>query len=272
MAQPAAGEARGDGRRSSRRARRAAAHRRHARARPSGGRSYAIEIPHGLSLLAFHDPNAEVQGAGRVSARRMAAGADRARRLPDHGRRSASFMALVGGHRADRCGGGERDLVDARWLLSAVALAAPMGFIVHRGRLDGDRGRPAALGIYGILRTADAVTPMPGLIVPFLTFTRALRASSASSSRGCSTSRCCGARAATMRARSRRAPHDAHARRSPSRGIVMVALNVVRAARAARTSAAACGTSSRAARGGRRSATLIAHAHRRRSGKRTTSG
>ena len=25
--------------------------------------------------------------------------------------------------------------------------------------------------IYGILRTADAVTPMPGLIVPFLTFT-----------------------------------------------------------------------------------------------------
>src|SRR5439155_14461568 len=25
--------------------------------------------------------------------------------------------------------------------------------------------------IYGVLKTADAVTPMPGLIVPFLTFT-----------------------------------------------------------------------------------------------------
>jgi cytochrome d ubiquinol oxidase subunit I len=25
--------------------------------------------------------------------------------------------------------------------------------------------------IYGVLRTKDAVTPMPGLVVPFLTFT-----------------------------------------------------------------------------------------------------
>jgi len=63
------------------------------------------------------------------------------------------------------------DLAHARWLLRAVALATPMGFIaVEAGWMVTELGRQPWV-IYGVLRTADAVTPMPGLIVPFLTFT-----------------------------------------------------------------------------------------------------
>ena len=46
-----------------------------------------------------------------------------------------------------------------------------MGFIcIEAGWTVTEVGRQPWV-IYGILRTADAVTPMPGLIVPFLTFT-----------------------------------------------------------------------------------------------------
>jgi cytochrome d ubiquinol oxidase subunit I len=46
-----------------------------------------------------------------------------------------------------------------------------MGFIaVEAGWTVTEVGRQPWI-IYGVLRTADAVTPMPGLIVPFLLFT-----------------------------------------------------------------------------------------------------
>jgi cytochrome d ubiquinol oxidase subunit I len=64
-----------------------------------------------------------------------------------------------------------RDLAENRWLLRAVALAAPMGFIaIEAGWTVTEVGRQPWT-IYGVLRTADAVTPMPGLIYPFLLFT-----------------------------------------------------------------------------------------------------
>ena len=51
------------------------------------------------------------------------------------------------------------------------ALAAPMGFIaVEAGWFVTEVGRQPWI-VYGVLRTADAVTPMPGLTVPFLLFT-----------------------------------------------------------------------------------------------------
>ena len=63
------------------------------------------------------------------------------------------------------------DLARARWLLRAIALATPMGFIaVEAGWMVTELGRQPWV-IYGVLKTADAVTPMPGLIVPFVTFT-----------------------------------------------------------------------------------------------------
>ncbi|HEX5574890.1 MAG TPA: cytochrome ubiquinol oxidase subunit I, partial [Gemmatimonadales bacterium] len=130
---------------------------------------YAIRIPYGLSLLAFHDPHAVVKG------------------LKDFPRQDwpnvpivhfafqvmvalGTYLALVSlwaGWVALR----HRDITANRRLLRAIALGAPMGFIaVEAGWTVTEVGRQPWI-IYGVLRTADAVTPMPGLIVPFLLFT-----------------------------------------------------------------------------------------------------
>ena len=64
-----------------------------------------------------------------------------------------------------------RDLCQSVWLLRALAVAAPMGFVaIEAGWTVTEVGRQPWI-VYGVLRTADAVTPMPGLIVPFLGFT-----------------------------------------------------------------------------------------------------
>jgi cytochrome d ubiquinol oxidase subunit I len=56
-------------------------------------------------------------------------------------------------------------------LLVALSVGAPLGFIcVEAGWTVTEVGRQPWI-VAGILRTADAVTPMPGLIAPFLTFT-----------------------------------------------------------------------------------------------------
>ena len=133
---------------------------------------WAIEIPYGLSLLAFHDPNAEVKG------------------LEDFPREDwppvaivhiafqimvalGTYMAAVslwGLWRWWRARSSEAFATD-RLLLRALALATPMGFIaIEAGWTVTEVGRQPWV-IQGILRTADAVTPMPGLIIPFLTFT-----------------------------------------------------------------------------------------------------
>ena len=130
---------------------------------------FALEIPRGLSLLAFHDPDAEVQGldavpvedwpnvpAVHLSFQLMVA--------------LGSYLALVAlwaGWLAWR----RRDLAHSRWLMRALALATPCGFIaVEAGWMLTELGRQPWV-IYGVLRTRDAVTPMPGLIVPFIVFT-----------------------------------------------------------------------------------------------------
>jgi cytochrome bd ubiquinol oxidase subunit I len=130
---------------------------------------FAVEIPYGLSLLAFHDPHAVVKGldavppedwpnipAVHLSFQLMVA--------------LGTYLALVSlwvGWLAWR----RRDLAHNPWLLRAIALATPMGFIaVEAGWMVTELGRQPWV-IYGILRTTDAVTPMPGLVVPFVTFT-----------------------------------------------------------------------------------------------------
>jgi cytochrome d ubiquinol oxidase subunit I len=135
----------------------------------TGRTRYALRIPGGLSFLAFHDVNAEVKGLDHVpranwpnvpivhTAFQLMVGL-------------GTFMALVGvwaGALAFR----RRDLCASTWLLRALAFAAPMGFIaIEAGWTVTEVGRQPWI-IYGVLRTADAVTPMPGLIVPFLGFT-----------------------------------------------------------------------------------------------------
>jgi cytochrome d ubiquinol oxidase subunit I len=135
----------------------------------TGETRFAIRIPYGLSLLAFHDPHAVVKG------------------LNDFPRQDwpnvpivhfafqimvalGTYLALVSlwsGWVALR----RRDITANRLLLRAIALGGPMGFVaIEAGWTVTEVGRQPWI-IHGVLRTADAVTPMPGLIVPFLLFT-----------------------------------------------------------------------------------------------------
>jgi cytochrome d ubiquinol oxidase subunit I len=65
----------------------------------------------------------------------------------------------------------KRPLADNRLLLRLLAVGAPMGFLaVEAGWMVTELGRQPWV-IQGVMRTADAVTPMPGLVVPFTFFT-----------------------------------------------------------------------------------------------------
>jgi cytochrome d ubiquinol oxidase subunit I len=129
----------------------------------------ALEIPRALSLLAFHDPDAEVQGLDRVPR------ADWPNVPVVHFAFQVmvalgSYLALVGlwaGWLAWR----RVDFVARRRFLQAVALATPMGFVaVEAGWIVTEVGRQPWV-VYGVVRTAEAVTPMPGLVVPFVAIT-----------------------------------------------------------------------------------------------------
>jgi cytochrome d ubiquinol oxidase subunit I len=81
-----------------------------------------------------------------------------------------TFMAVVSAAALWLMGRG-RDLTRHRGLLRALVLAGPMGFVcTEAGWVVTEVGRQPWI-IYGVMKTADAVTPMPGLIVPFVTFT-----------------------------------------------------------------------------------------------------
>jgi cytochrome bd ubiquinol oxidase subunit I len=133
---------------------------------------WAVKIPYGLSLLAFHDPRAEVKGLDsiprdewppvaivHIAFQIMVA--------------LGTYMAIVSVWTLWRWwrGRATQALADDRLLLRALALATPMGFIaIEAGWTVTEVGRQPWI-VYGVLRTADAVSPMPGLVVPFLTFT-----------------------------------------------------------------------------------------------------
>src|SRR5207247_374405 len=134
-----------------------------------GETRFAIKIPYALSLLAFHDPQAEVKGLDAVP-RELWPKVSAVHFSFDLMVGLGSYLALVAlwaGWLAWRRG----DLAHNRWLMRAIALATPMGFIaIEAGWMVTELGRQPWV-IYGVMKTRDAVTPMPGLIVPFLTFT-----------------------------------------------------------------------------------------------------
>jgi cytochrome d ubiquinol oxidase subunit I len=130
---------------------------------------FAIEVPCGLSFLAYSNFNAEVKGLDSVPP------ADRPPVEIIH----IAFQIMVAAGFA-LAGVGvltaflawrSRRLPDARWLLWLLVAASPLGFIaIEAGWTVTEVGRQPWV-VYNILRTADAVTPMPGLVVPFVTFT-----------------------------------------------------------------------------------------------------
>jgi cytochrome d ubiquinol oxidase subunit I len=126
-----------------------------------------IEIPGGLSFMAYHDFNATVKGLDDFPVDRW----------PPVVIVHLAFQVMVGLGTLLAAIGlwalwdlfRRREM--SRRLLMALSVAAPFGFIcVEAGWTVTEVGRQPWI-VAGILRTADAVTPMPGLIVPFLTFT-----------------------------------------------------------------------------------------------------
>jgi len=129
---------------------------------------FGLEVPKALSLLAYHDPDATVKGLDSVPrdewpnvpavhlAFQVMVGI-------------GSLLALVGawaGWEAIR----RRDLASNRMLLRAIAASGPLGFIaIEAGWCVTELGRQPWI-VSGVLRTADAVTPMPGLTVTFAAF------------------------------------------------------------------------------------------------------
>jgi cytochrome d ubiquinol oxidase subunit I len=67
--------------------------------------------------------------------------------------------------------GTRRTLAEHKWLLRALVAAGPLGFVaIETGWVVTEVGRQPWI-IYGVMRTEDSVTPMPWLVVSFVTFT-----------------------------------------------------------------------------------------------------
>ncbi len=130
---------------------------------------WAIRIPGGLSFLAFGDFDAEVRGI---------------KEWPRHERPPVAIvhyafqimvgcgffmigLALLAAFLALR----NKTLPTQRWLLRLVIFATPLGFIAtEAGWVVTEVGRQPWV-IQGVMKTADALTPMPDLVVPFAAFT-----------------------------------------------------------------------------------------------------
>jgi cytochrome d ubiquinol oxidase subunit I len=129
---------------------------------------YAIEIPRGLSFLAFGDPDAEVKGLSAYPRDEWP------NPLPVHlafqfmvaSGSVMSALALAAGFIAWR----KREWLYHRRFLGAVASCGPLGILsVEAGWIVTELGRQP-WAIHRVMRTADAVTTVGGLAIPFVFF------------------------------------------------------------------------------------------------------
>ncbi len=129
---------------------------------------FDLEIPSLLSLLLYGDPSATVQGLDRVPHLDW----------PPVAVVHLAFQVMVSAGiimttvvlwAAWRWKQGT--LYQDRRLLWTLTLSTPLGFLaIETGWIVTEVGRQPWI-IHGILRTSEAVTPMPGIMVPFVLFT-----------------------------------------------------------------------------------------------------
>jgi cytochrome d ubiquinol oxidase subunit I len=130
---------------------------------------YAIPIPHGLSFLSTHDFNAKIIGLEEFPRKDW----------PNVRFVHWFFQLMVA------CGLAllalsiyagwfwwkHHRLADSTWFLSGVVAAGPLSFVaIELGWFVTELGRQPWI-VYGVMRTAEAVTPMRWLVVPFVIFT-----------------------------------------------------------------------------------------------------
>lgn len=131
---------------------------------------YAVEIPGGLSFLATGDPAAEVPGLDQVPPENW----------PPLHITHVSFQVMVGAGTVlmglsawfwiawwrKRAA-----LLENKWLMRALVIGAPLGFIgLEAGWFVTEVGRQPWI-IHGVMYSRDAVTPAPGVLGMFITFT-----------------------------------------------------------------------------------------------------
>ena len=130
---------------------------------------YAVEIPGFLSFLAFHDFNAEVKGLNDIPEENH----------PPVAITHFAFQVMVG------LGillvlisllyfialMKKKRWLEKRWLLKLFVVSIPLGYIaIEAGWTVTEVGRQPWI-IQGVMRTKDAVTPMPGIVYSFYIFT-----------------------------------------------------------------------------------------------------
>jgi len=127
---------------------------------------YAIEIPYGLSILAFHDMHATVKGLNDVPQIDW----------PFVPVVHVAFQTMVGAGSililVTLCAGWlawkKPPMFGHPWFLKVLILAGPLGFVaLESGWMVTELGRQPWI-IQGIMRTSAAVTPVPHLMAPFL--------------------------------------------------------------------------------------------------------
>ncbi|MEA2679734.1 MAG: cytochrome bd ubiquinol oxidase subunit, partial [Candidatus Binataceae bacterium] len=131
---------------------------------------YAIELPSMLSIMTYHNANAVIPGLDSFPEKDWPAPM-----IAVH----FGFQIMVGAGFA-MAGLGlwgallrwwRGTIFDSIWFMRGLVAAAPLGLIaVEAGWVVTEVGRQPWI-IYGVMRTADAVTPMPGLTVTFALYT-----------------------------------------------------------------------------------------------------
>jgi cytochrome d ubiquinol oxidase subunit I len=130
---------------------------------------YAIKLPGFLSFLAHGDFESEVTGLDKIAPENH----------PPVAITHYAFQIMVGMGMAMMLVSvlyflalwKQKQWLTSTWLLKLFVAATPLGFIaVEAGWAVTEVGRQPWI-IYGVMRTADAVTPMPGIAYSFYLFT-----------------------------------------------------------------------------------------------------
>ncbi|NEU09704.1 cytochrome ubiquinol oxidase subunit I [Flavihumibacter sp. R14] len=130
---------------------------------------YAIRIPYLLSFLANGDFHSEVTGLDKIPKEDQ----------PPVAIVHYAFQIMIGLGVAMMLIAfiyftaiwKKKEWLNTKWLLKLFVIATPMGFIaVEAGWTVTEVGRQPWI-IHGVMRTADAVTPMPGIAYSFYIFT-----------------------------------------------------------------------------------------------------
>ncbi|CAN5218115.1 cytochrome ubiquinol oxidase subunit I [soil metagenome] len=131
--------------------------------------NYGLKLPGLLSFMAHGNFDAEVTGLDQIPVKNQ----------PPIAITHYAFQLMVGLGMLMMALSGlyflalwkYRNWLSSRWLLNLFAVATPAGFIaVEAGWTVTEVGRQPWI-IQGIMRTADAVTPMPGIIYSFYLYT-----------------------------------------------------------------------------------------------------